>query len=238
MHHNAYDVYDYEKNGDKVTFLVQDTFNKELVTVPEVQDMYENLPEGLKRGLDVVYLNNDQHSPTLGYYSPSEPGSIVVTDSDSHFSRFPRASWQLKGELGTDFTAKDSFQESMAHEAGHNLYRNMLPEDTFSKGGDKGLVWDRSWKKAMKEDVNANPFRVYSGESFVSDYSARFRNDIIDKNNEDFAESCAGYVLDHDQFAQDYPNRAAFMDKAFSKYAGLDRGAPARGERLFKSGGG
>jgi hypothetical protein len=215
---------------------------RRLVTAEELGDMYDNMDPMLRDNLNRIYYERKNTTGLLGYYRPSEPGRIYINGTRVHDMRTPRANW-----MDDDISIKDSIAETMYHEAGHNFIANVSDRGGMYPGSypilDKGKYKDGSgWTRARLQDAGqGHPYKTTDimlpqkqtntmekgKESWVSSYA-------FDKNSEteDFAESVAGWSIDRERFAQDYPARNRILELYRQRYSGYTNNTKLPGRDL------
>ena len=91
----------------------------------------------------------------------------------------------------------DYVTRTLCHEGGHFV-------DTTIGRESNGSLSER-WAKAAEDDIEK------SGENAVSDYAKNVLEAQPGNYVEDFADSCADYIVMHGDFAKRFPNRTEIL---------------------------
>jgi len=159
---------------------------KQHITVKEIVDVLEKMPERLKETIDEIQIL-DYRNPDDIYWEKTYniPGfRSFATEGNGKIHFYENGFEDKKGVI-------DYLPTAMAHEMGHNLDwelgRNFATK--YSLGKD--------WTEAMKEDYNI------SKKQYVSDYAKQAKSNL-----EDFADSVVEFVLNKRKFQRNFPHRA------------------------------
>ena len=177
----------------------------------------------LDNGMDIIFPSNmdiSQQSLTPGdvirqylelpkYYRDSMQKTINIVDyrnpQDSYWAKTYNMpgfkSYMVGGDQITVWNSTrhnmDYVTKSFAHEGGHYI-------DRFKAGR---ISKSKEWSKAVVDDLKATGFDA------PSDYARQTAKNNPGYFVEDFADSCAEFVTNHDFFVANFPNRAEIIKK-------------------------
>lgn len=187
-----------DKNGREFAYPVGIPQEKVSISAVDASRIIETFPPYLKKGIERVSFYNEECPMDLFWKSEYKNPKHKSMATDGGKTDF----WMA--------VTKDNFKPFMAHEAAHIL-DGKLKEISASAG----------WKAAVDADLDfwtiPSSGKRPEGWGYVSKYA-------MTNNVEDFAESMREYITNHDEFKQNYPNRAAFirqMAQRLSKRIGL-----------------
>jgi hypothetical protein len=181
------EVHTYDAGNIKVVVPKDLDTTKQRLKAEDIVSTLQKMPEKLKCAVDEVQIL-DYRNPDDAYWEKKYniPGfQSFATGSNRQIHYYENGDLTRKSVLS-------QLPESMAHEMGHNLDREL------GKTTDSGRICtEKTWTEAMEKDYNTLK------KQYVSDYAERAGSPV-----EDFADSVAGYVLNKTGFAKSFPYRA------------------------------
>jgi hypothetical protein len=189
------------ESGDMIKIYIQNGELENTVSAEDILQRYEKLPEVMKEDLNQIKYVENAGRRVGGYYSDKFPGTIHITEATPW--------WALNHVI--------------SHEAAHNWDYKTYNEDINS--GRFSLTYRNDmYQAAISDAKDGNPHSTYTlpseyvnggdTSSSVSQYAEDcLQKDLRNNYGEDRAESVALYLSNPERFRQDYPNRAAILDK-------------------------
>lgn len=185
------DVFTME-DGTQMVFPSKMDSTKQTLTPDTLIRQWYQLPEDYRKAIQKRIIVCDYANPQDGYWAKeyNMPGfqSYMTGGRDVTV-------WGYTHEHDEKY-----FVRSLAHEGGHHI--DKFRANSISK--------TRKWANAVNADLKQTGF------DFPSDYARHTAENNPGYFVEDFADSCAEYVTNHDFFIRNFPHRAAIINKILS----------------------
>lgn len=176
-------------NGTKVVFPSDMDYSKQTITPDGVIRQYYELPEYYRDKIQKTIVVCDYANPQDSYWARTYnmPGfkSYMVGGEDITI-------WEHANQHDMSY-----FTKSLAHEGGHYIDRYTA----------NLISMDKEWADAVTDDLKATGFDA------PSDYARWTAQNNPGYFIEDFADSCAEFVMHHDFFVANFPNRANIIKR-------------------------
>ena len=190
--HRDADVFTME-DGTQMVFPSQMDTTRQTLTPDILIRQWYQLPEDYRKAIQKRIIVCDYRNPKDEYWAKTYnmPGfkSYMVGGEKITI-------WEYTYEHDEEY-----FVKSLAHEGGH--YIDRFRADSVSRS--------RMWADAVSADLRDTGF------DYPSDYARKTARNNPGYFVEDFADSCAEYITDHDFFVRNFPHRAAIIKDILSR---------------------
>lgn len=165
--------------------------HKGMFNASVASDVIQEFPPYLRRGIRRVSFLDRPNPYDLFWKIEYENPNHVSAATDGGRTTF----WVTPED-------KEQFRKYMAHEAGH----------IWDGDAKHILSSSKEWLEAVEADDEWYKSHGLKRKIHVSGYAKT-------NNSEDFAECMCYYIVDHDNFKEYFPNRAAFIRKKAQEYS-------------------
>lgn len=186
--HRDADVFTLD-NGTEIIFPSDMNFEKQSIRPEDVMKSYYGLPEYYRNEIQKKIVICDYPNPQDSYWAKAYkmPGFKSYMVGGENITV-----WDYRGSHDMDY-----FTKSLVHEGGH--YIDYYVSDNISKS--------KEWANAVANDLKDTGFDA------PSDYARQTAKNNPGYFVEDFADSCAEFVVNRDSFVHRFPNRTDIIKR-------------------------